>query len=195
MGVQLSSLKCKEMPSSKKDKNGNEITEETEEERQNRINRNMAKFLSMEKQQQQLVLCLRQQQMPKNLLQMGALRKTTVAYGHESYLDHAEDMLEPDLRPVRPQPNSPESMQIYADHRLMAAEFLELQKEIENVKNYKLDLEEQLRQSELQMDEVAAKSDSEEAKKFVQLQKEKVFYRNHYFLITFSVIIQFSRTN
>ena len=77
--VQLSSLKCKEMPSSKKDKNGNEITEETEEERQNRINRNMAKFLSMEKQQQQLVLCLRQQQMPKNLLQMGALRKTTVA--------------------------------------------------------------------------------------------------------------------
>ena len=67
------------MPSSKKDKNGNEITEETEEERQNRINRNMAKFLSMEKQQQQLVLCLRQQQMPKNLLQMGALRKTTVA--------------------------------------------------------------------------------------------------------------------
>ena len=67
------------MPSSKKDKNGNEITEETEEERQNRINRNMAKFLSMEKQQQQLVLCLRQQQMPKNLLQMGTLRKTTVA--------------------------------------------------------------------------------------------------------------------
>ena len=102
--------------------------------------------------------------------------------------------MEPDLRPVRPQPNSPESMQIYADHRLvsifviyfrkqiflnfflqMAAEFLELQKEIESVKNYKLDLEEQLRQSELQMDEVAAKSDSEEAKKFVQLQKEKVF--------------------
>ena len=77
--VQLSSLKCKEMPSSKKDKNGNEISQETEEEKQNRINRNMAKFLSMEKQQQQLVLCLRQQQMPKNLLQMGALRKTTVA--------------------------------------------------------------------------------------------------------------------
>merc|ERR1711953_619375 len=142
-------------------------------ERQNRINRNMAKFLSMEKQQQQLVLCLRQQQMPKNLLQMGALRKTTVAYGHESYLDHAEDMLEPDLRPVRPQPNSPESMQIYADHRLMAAEFLELQKEIENVKNYKLDLEEQLRQSELQMDEVASKSDSEEAKKIRSASKGK----------------------
>ena len=77
--VQLSSLKCKEMPSSEqqqnKDQNGN-FSVESEEER---INRNMAKFLSMEKQQQQLVLCLRQQQMPKSLLQMGALRKTTVA--------------------------------------------------------------------------------------------------------------------
>ena len=70
------------MPSSEqqqnKDQNGN-FSVESEEERQNRINRNMAKFLSMEKQQQQLVLCLRQQQMPKSLLQMGALRKTTVA--------------------------------------------------------------------------------------------------------------------
>ena len=67
------------MPSSEqqqnKDQNGN-FSVESEEER---INRNMAKFLSMEKQQQQLVLCLRQQQMPKSLLQMGALRKTTVA--------------------------------------------------------------------------------------------------------------------
>ena len=117
--------------------------------------------------------------------------------GHESYLDHAEDMLEPDLRPVRPQPNSPESMQIYTEHRLvgillaiwsildrftidlflafqMAADFLEVQKQIENVKNYKRELEEQLKQSEKQMEEVAAKSDNEEAKKFVQLQKEKV---------------------
>ena len=120
-----------------------------------------------------------------------------IADGHESYLDHVEDMIEQDLRPIRPQPNSPESMQIYAEHRLvilnfqrcsnsirfhfqfsfqMAAEFFELQKEIENAKNYKLELEEQLRQSELQMDEVAAKSDSEEAKKFVQLQKEKVIF-------------------
>merc|ERR1711964_908454 len=104
---------------------------------------------------------------------MGALTKTTVSYGHESYLDHAEDMLEPDLRPIRPQPNSPESMQIYTEHRLMAADYLEVQKRIENVKNYKRDLEEQLKQSELQMEEVAAKSDNEEAKKFVQLQKDK----------------------
>ena len=56
----------------------------------------------------------------------------------------------------------------------MAADYLEVQKQIENVKNYKRDLEEQLKQSELQMEEVAAKSDNEEAKKFVQLQKEQV---------------------
>ena len=56
----------------------------------------------------------------------------------------------------------------------MAADFLEVQKQIENVKNYKRELEEQLKQSEKQMEEVAAKSDNEEAKKFVQLQKEKV---------------------
>ena len=65
------------MPFSKHDQNGNEISE-TDEEKQNRINRNMAKFLSMEQQQKQLILCLRQQQMPKSL-QMGALTKTTVA--------------------------------------------------------------------------------------------------------------------
>ena len=66
------------MPFSKHlcDQNGNEIS--AEEERQNRINRNMAKFLSMEQQQKQLILCLRQQQLPKSL-QMGALTKTTVA--------------------------------------------------------------------------------------------------------------------
>lgn len=29
-------------------------------------------------------------------------------------------MLEPDLRPIRPQPNSPESMQIYTEHRLVS---------------------------------------------------------------------------
>ena len=59
----------------------------------------------------------------------------------------------------------------------MAADFLEVQKQIENVKNYKRELEEQLKQSEKQMEEVAAKSDNEEAKKFVQLQKEKVNFK------------------
>lgn len=55
------------------DQNGNEI-----DERQNRINRNMAKFLSTEKQQKQVLLCLRQQQMPKRL-RMGKMTSMTVA--------------------------------------------------------------------------------------------------------------------
>ena len=63
----------------------------------------------------------------------------------------------------------------------MAADFLEVQKQIENVKNYKRELEEQLKQSEKQMEEVAAKSDNEEARKFVQLQKEKVNISIDYF--------------
>merc|ERR1712001_430478 len=114
-----------EMP---QDQNGNELeatsatsstttADQTQQvcgmtEKQNRINRNLAKFLSTEKQQQQLP---QQQQ-----IRLGALTSMTVAYGHEAYLDHAVDQLDPDLKPVPPQPNCPESMQVYEDHRLMA---------------------------------------------------------------------------
>ena len=55
-----------------RDQNGNEISDE------DRINRNMARFLSTEKQQKQLLLCLRQQEMPKRL-RMGKLTTMTVA--------------------------------------------------------------------------------------------------------------------
>ena len=41
-----------------------------------------------------------------------------VAVGsHNSLLDTACEMLSPDLRPIPPQPNCPQSMQIYEDHR------------------------------------------------------------------------------
>ena len=55
-----------------RDQNGNEISDE------DRINRNMARFLSTEKQQKQLLLCLRQQEMPKRL-RMGKLTSMKVA--------------------------------------------------------------------------------------------------------------------
>jgi hypothetical protein len=42
------------------------------------------------------------------------------------------------------------------------------------MRNYKADLEAKLRESDAEMAEMAAKSDKEEVKKFVQLQKEKV---------------------
>merc|ERR1711981_659558 len=164
------------------DQNGNDLAtsvatssvDQQVTEKQNRINRNLAKFLSTEKQQQQLLLCLRQQQMPQQQhVRVGALTSMTVAYGHEAYLDHAVEMLDPDLKPVPPQPNCPESMQVYEEHRIMAADYLAMQKQLDDMRNIKADLEEKLRQSESQMDELASKSDNEQVKKFVQQQKEK----------------------
>jgi len=149
-----------------RDQNGNEISDE------DRINRNMARFLSTEKQQKQLLLCLRQQEMPKRL-RMGKLTSMKVAYGHEAYLDHAVELLEPDLKPIPPQPNCPESMQVYEEHRLMAANYLDVQQQLEDVRNYNKELEDQLEASEIEMKKVAAETDSEEGKKFVQLQTEK----------------------
>ena len=40
---------------------------------------------------------------------------------HEEYLNRAVEMLDPDLKPVPPQPNCPQSMQIYDDHRRVSA--------------------------------------------------------------------------
>ncbi len=48
-------------------------------------------------------------------------------YDREVMLDRAVDMLDPELRPVPPQPNCPDSMQIYQNHRQMAADFLKIQ--------------------------------------------------------------------
>ena len=56
----------------------------------------------------------------------------------------------------------------------MAASYLDVQKHIEDMRNYNKELEDQLEASELEMKKVAEETDSEEAKKFVQLQKEKV---------------------
>merc|ERR1712107_629379 len=159
---------------SEKTSNPSSATSSDEVEKQNRINRNLAKFLSTEKQQQQLLLCLRQQQLPKpQHLRLGALTSMTVAYGHEAYLDRAVELLDPELKPVPPQPNCPESMQVYEEHRIMAADYLAMQQKVEELRQYKADLEEQLRQQESQMDEMAVKSDNEQVKKFVRLQKEK----------------------
>ncbi len=48
-------------------------------------------------------------------------------YDREVMLDRAVDMLDPELRPVPPQPNCPDSMQIYQNHRQMAADFVKIQ--------------------------------------------------------------------
>ena len=62
----------------------------------------------------------------------------------------------------------------------MAANYLDVQQQLEDVRNYNKELEDQLEASEIEMNKVAVETDSEEGKKFVQLQKEKVmpiFYK------------------
>ena len=63
----------------------------------------------------------------------------------------------------------------------MAADYLEVQKQLEDMRTYKKELEENLRQSEIQMEDLASKTENGEAKKFVQLQKEKVISNLSYF--------------
>ena len=58
----------------------------------------------------------------------------------------------------------------------MAANYLEVQKDLEEMRNYKKELEEQLERSDIEMKKVAEETDNEEAKKFLQLQKEKVLF-------------------
>ena len=64
----------------------------------------------------------------------------------------------------------------------MAADYLAMQKELDDMIKYKADLEDKLRQSESQMDEMASKSDNEQVKKFVQLNKKKVIEIFYYYL-------------
>ena len=44
-----------------------------------------------------------------------------ISDGREAYLDQAVELLEPELRPVPPQPNCRQSVQIYQDHRLVGS--------------------------------------------------------------------------
>ena len=57
----------------------------------------------------------------------------------------------------------------------MAANYLEVQKQLEDMRKYKQELEEELEKSDIEMKKVAEETNNEEAKKFLQLQKEKVY--------------------
>ena len=60
-----------------------------------------------------------------------------ISDGHEAYLDHAVDQLDPDLKPVPPQPNCPESMQVYEDHRLVSTK---INFQIQNIRYVLMDV-------------------------------------------------------
>lgn len=91
-------------------------------------------------------------------------------YGRgDTMLDAACDMLHPDLRPVPPQPNCLQSMQIYEDHRRMAADYMEMQNEMAALRMYKQELTDKLRNGAPEME---APSEQEVAE-YAQLKSEK----------------------
>ena len=55
-------------------------------------------------------------------------------YDREALFDRAVDLLDPDLRPIPPQPNCADSMQIYQNHRQMAADFVKVQTDLMDLK-------------------------------------------------------------
>jgi len=92
---------------------------------------------------------------------------TTFLFGsHETLLDTACEFLSPDLRPVPPQPNCPQSMKIYEEHRQMAAEFLRVQTELAELRQYKAQLQEKVKQN-------MVNPAQEEINQFTQLKSEK----------------------
>jgi len=96
----------------------------------------------------------------------------TFLYGsRETMLDTACEFLAPELRPVPPQPNCPQSMKIYEDHRQMAAEYLHVKTELSKLRNYKAQLTEKIKQNQ-EMEELATPT-QEDQNQFVQLKSEK----------------------
>ena len=51
------------------------------------------------------------------MLMMVSLLTTVLVGSRSTMLDTACEFLSPDLRPIPPQPNCPQSMQIYEEHR------------------------------------------------------------------------------
>jgi len=85
-------------------------------------------------------------------------------YGsRETMYDTACDFLSPDLRPIPPQPNCAQSMQIYEDHRKMAAEYMHVKTELAKLRQYKADLQDQLARGPVQQQDV----------QYTQLKSEK----------------------
>merc|ERR1711936_1411001 len=90
-----------------------------------------------------------------------------------SVLDTACDLLAPELRPVAPQPNCPQSMKIYEDHRNLAAEFVRMQTEMTELQQYKAQLAEQIKENQ-ELVEKKAPSLEEEEKDALLAFREKL---------------------
>lgn len=137
----------------------------------NHMERNLQRFLSMVNETPQQ---LNQTQSNRNnrnrVVRMGALRgrAMTFAYaGREAMLDRAIELLDPELRPIPPQPNCAQSMQIYEDHRRMASDYVEVKRELSDLQRYKAELLEQLNEPEVSV------LPQEEVEKYARLKSEK----------------------
>eukprot|EP00090_Calanus_glacialis_P021187 TRINITY_DN3268_c0_g1_i9.p1 TRINITY_DN3268_c0_g1~~TRINITY_DN3268_c0_g1_i9.p1 ORF type:complete len:190 (-),score=42.52 TRINITY_DN3268_c0_g1_i9:117-686(-) len=96
----------------------------------------------------------------------------TFLYGsRETMLDTACEFLSPDLRPVPPQPNCPQSMKIYEDHRQMAAEYLRVKTEMSEMRKYKTELTEKIKQNQ-ELENLSTPT-HEDNVQFTQLNSEK----------------------
>jgi len=92
-------------------------------------------------------------------------------HGRGPVLDSACDLLPPDRRPIPPQPNCPQSMKIYEEHMKLAAEFVQMQTEMTELRQYKAELAEKIRENQEIID---MKSPSlEEVQQYNRLTEEK----------------------
>uniref|UniRef100_A0A0K2UZJ2 Mitogenactivated protein kinase kinase kinase 7like [Apis florea] n=1 Tax=Lepeophtheirus salmonis TaxID=72036 RepID=A0A0K2UZJ2_LEPSM len=98
-------------------------------------------------------------------------------YERDSIIDRAVELIEPDLRPVPPQPNCPQSMQIYHDHRQLASEYVKVKTELERLRDYKDSLEKQFHDEEIDESEgegpLPEFANQEEVENYVRKQSER----------------------
>jgi len=94
-----------------------------------------------------------------------------IGHGRGPVLDSACDLLPPDRRPIPPQPNCPQSMKIYEEHMKLAAEFVQMQTEMTELRQYKAELAEKIKENQEIID---MKSPSlEEVQQYNRLTEEK----------------------
>jgi len=118
-------------------------------------------------------------------------RSMTFSYNHDGMLDPM-DLLDPELRPIPPQPGCEPSMQIYQDHRRMATDYLNVRTEIVEMRQRKLELEEALKKSDEELLRSVISKDRQqqqaatttapqmqpdvaEVETYLQLESDKVF--------------------
>uniref|UniRef100_A0A0K2V0I5 Mitogenactivated protein kinase kinase kinase 7like [Apis florea] n=1 Tax=Lepeophtheirus salmonis TaxID=72036 RepID=A0A0K2V0I5_LEPSM len=102
---------------------------------------------------------------------------SSLSYERDSIIDRAVELIEPDLRPVPPQPNCPQSMQIYHDHRQLASEYVKVKTELERLRDYKDSLEKQFHDEEIDESEgegpLPEFANQEEVENYVRKQSER----------------------